>query len=53
FILFKLVDMVVGLRVSPEEEMEGLDFTEHAGTAYPDFEVVSYSGGSISSYKPQ
>jgi len=54
FILFKLVDMVVGLRVSAEEEREGLDFTEHAGTAYPDFELVSYSGGSISSsYKPQ
>jgi Amt family ammonium transporter len=53
FILFKLVDMVVGLRVSAEEEREGLDFTEHAGTAYPDFELVSYSGGSLSSYKPQ
>jgi Amt family ammonium transporter len=54
FILFKLVDMVVGLRVSAEEEREGLDFTEHAGTAYPDFELVSYSGGSLSSsYKQQ
>ncbi|MFP4573136.1 MAG: ammonium transporter, partial [Desulfobacterales bacterium] len=51
FILFKLADKVVGIRVSAEEEREGLDFTEHAGTAYPDFEVLSYSGASGSSLK--
>jgi Amt family ammonium transporter len=27
----------MGLRVSPEEELEGLDSTEHGGNAYPDF----------------
>jgi Amt family ammonium transporter len=43
FILFKVIDMVIGLRVSPEEEREGLDFSEHGGTAYPDFEVSSYA----------
>ncbi|MCG8552035.1 MAG: ammonium transporter [Desulfobacterales bacterium] len=37
FILFKLIDTTMGLRVSPEEEMEGLDSTEHGGNAYPDF----------------
>ena len=37
FILFKLIDLTIGLRVSPEEEMEGLDSTEHGGNAYPDF----------------
>ncbi|MGM0428293.1 MAG: ammonium transporter [Thermodesulfobacteriota bacterium] len=42
FILFKIIDKTVGLRVSPEEEREGLDYTEHQGTAYPDFEVSSY-----------
>jgi Amt family ammonium transporter len=42
FIMFKLIDMTVGLRVSPEEEMEGLDFSEHGGTAYPDFSVQAY-----------
>ena len=36
----------VGLRVTPEEEMEGLDLSEHAGNAYPDFEVYAYSGVS-------
>ena len=42
FILFKVIDKTVGLRVSPEEEREGLDYSEHQGTAYPDFEVSSY-----------
>jgi Amt family ammonium transporter len=43
FILFKVIDKTVGLRVTPEEEMEGLDVGEHGGTAYPDFEVSSYA----------
>ena len=42
-ILFKLIDIAIGLRVSPEEESEGLDFAEHGGMAYPDFEVSVYS----------
>jgi len=42
-IMFKLIDKTVGLRVSAEEEAEGLDFTEHGGTAYPDFEVSAYA----------
>lgn len=46
FIMFKLVDVTIGLRVSEMEEMEGLDFTEHGGNAYPDFRA-SGSGLSI------
>jgi Amt family ammonium transporter len=42
FILFKLIDLTIGLRVSEQEEMEGLDFSEHGGAAYPDFEVSTY-----------
>ncbi len=42
FVVFKLIDVTIGLRVSPQEEMEGLDFSEHGGTAYPDFEVSAY-----------
>ncbi len=38
-IMFKMIDKTVGLRVAPEEETEGLDALEHAGNAYPDFEV--------------
>ena len=34
FVLFKLVDMVMGLRVSEEEEREGLDTTTHGERAY-------------------
>ncbi|MBW2165053.1 MAG: ammonium transporter [Deltaproteobacteria bacterium] len=43
YILFKIIDMTIGLRVSPEEEAKGLDLAEHAGNAYPDFEVSAYS----------
>jgi len=46
YLMFKLIDKTVGLRVSREEEMEGLDLSEHAGNAYPDFEVYAYSGVS-------
>jgi ammonium transporter, Amt family len=48
FILFKVIAKTVGLRVSPEEELEGLDISEHAGVAYPDFEVLSHGGGITS-----
>ena len=34
FVLYKLVDMVVGLRVAPETEREGLDLAEHGERAY-------------------
>ena len=39
FILFKLIDAVIGLRVSEHEEIVGLDIEEHGMFAYPDFEV--------------
>jgi Amt family ammonium transporter len=34
FALAKLVDVTVGLRVTPDDEAEGLDSTQHAETAY-------------------
>ena len=34
FIAFKIVDLVIGLRVSEEEEREGLDISSHGETAY-------------------
>ena len=43
FILFKLIDKTIGLRVTPEEELEGLDYGEHKGNAYPDFAVSGYA----------
>jgi Amt family ammonium transporter len=33
-VAFKIVDMVIGLRVSEEEEREGLDISSHGETAY-------------------
>jgi Amt family ammonium transporter len=34
FISYKIVDMVIGLRVPEDEEREGLDITSHGETAY-------------------
>jgi Amt family ammonium transporter len=34
FIAYKLVDLVIGLRVTEEEEREGLDISSHGETAY-------------------
>jgi Amt family ammonium transporter len=34
FIAFKIVDLIIGLRVPEEQEREGLDTTEHGETAY-------------------
>lgn len=40
FLLFKAIDVTVGLRVSPEEEEQGLDLSEHQTDTYPDFVYV-------------
>ena len=37
FITFKLMDKFMGIRVSPAEEIKGLDVPEHGLPAYPDF----------------
>ena len=34
FVSFKIVDLTIGLRVSEDEEREGLDITSHGETAY-------------------
>jgi Amt family ammonium transporter len=41
FILFKTIDKLIGLRVSREEELEGLDITEHGMESYADFQLKS------------
>lgn len=33
-IIFKIVDIIIGLRVKPEEEIEGLDNSQHGESAY-------------------
>lgn len=37
FIIFYLIKKTIGLRVSPQEEQEGLDIGEHGHEAYADF----------------
>ncbi len=41
FVLFKVIDMTMGLRVTEEEELEGVDIAEHAAHAYNDFQVLN------------
>ncbi len=36
-IVFGILKVTIGVRVSPEEEAEGLDIGEHGAEAYPDF----------------
>lgn len=38
FVLLLILKIIMGLRVSPEEETEGLDIGEHGNVAYPDFQ---------------
>jgi Amt family ammonium transporter len=40
-VAFAIIRAVMGLRVTPEEEIEGLDLGEHGNEAYPDFQVAS------------
>jgi len=40
-VLWFVVKIIFGVRVSPEEESEGLDIGEHGNVAYPDFQTNS------------
>jgi Amt family ammonium transporter len=37
YLVFKLIDLTIGLRATDEEQEMGLDFAEHSSTAYPYF----------------
>lgn len=39
-VIFFLIKMVVRLRATEEEQINGLDFSEHAANAYPDFQTT-------------
>ncbi len=41
FLLFKVIDMTIGLRISKEDEMIGVDITEHGAHAYNDFQTLN------------
>ncbi len=40
YLTFKLMDIVMGIRVSPREEIQGLDIIEHGTPAYPEFSTM-------------
>lgn len=52
-LFWAILKFTVGIRVSADEENEGLDIGEHGGRAYPDFEAVpggtphQPSGGAV------
>jgi Amt family ammonium transporter len=43
FVLFLILKAIMGLRVSEEEEVNGLDIGEHGQEAYPDFQPITES----------
>ncbi len=50
FVFFLILKVTVGIRVSEEEEIEGLDLGEHDMSAYPDFQhtyIKSYHAREI------
>lgn len=47
FLLFKLIKATIGLRISAEEELEGLDVGEHGLEAYPDFQIHPEARGMM------
>jgi ammonium transporter, Amt family len=46
-VIWKIIDAIVGVRVSAEEEIEGLDIGEHGSVAYPDFVTVTAKSSTI------
>jgi ammonium transporter, Amt family len=40
-LVFKLINATIGLRVSPEEEIRGLDITEHGMESYGGFQIFN------------
>ena len=45
FLLFGALKFTIGLRVTPEEEIEGLDIGEHGSEAYPNFAQALHMDG--------
>jgi hypothetical protein len=39
YVFFKLVDKIIGNRVSAEVELQGLDLPEMGALAYPEFQI--------------
>lgn len=44
WLLFKIMKVTIGLRVSEEDELDGLDLSEHGGEAYPRDDAGAWAG---------
>jgi Amt family ammonium transporter len=51
-IIALLIKYTIGLRISEEAEVQGIDQAEHAETAYEFTPVSSTGGGHVSSMSP-
>lgn len=41
FVIFKLIDKIIGLRVSREDELKGLDISQHGMESYAGFQIFT------------
>lgn len=41
FVVFKIIDKIIGLRVSREDELKGLDITQHGMESYAGFQIFT------------
>jgi len=51
-ILWLIIKVTLGLRVSEKEEIEGLDIGEHGAKCYPEFVALDYTGDTESEAAP-
>lgn len=49
-VAWAVLKVTMGIRVSAEEEIEGLDVGEHGNSAYPDFQMVTVGSGLMPKY---
>ena len=52
FIAFKLIDKIIGMRASDEDQLRGLDLSEHGAEGYPEFMGGSRVTGTITGGVP-
>ena len=41
YLVFKFIDSVIGLRVPRDEELKGIDITEHGMDSYSGFQIFT------------
>ena len=46
YLMYRLIDAAMGMRVSPQEELRGLDIAEHAELGYPEFQRDQLHSGA-------